>query len=118
MVPSEVPGWKPRRSPIIRITVVVAVLLVGTVVVHDAVCNVTFGSGLLCERPDGSLWRDTSWGCSSGEDRACGDPCVDSTPIAEGPRKSCGWLLLKLDRPATGEPPHYTGPSPGTGGPA
>src|SRR5687767_14821098 len=118
MIPSDVPARKPRRGPATRVAVVVVVLLVGTVVAHDAVCSVTFGSGLLCERPDGSLWRDASYGCSGGEDPACLEPCVDSTPLAEGPRTSCNWLLMRTERPATGDPPHHTGPSPGTGGPA
>lgn len=65
-------------------------------------CDLTFDTGLLCERSDGSRWRDPSFGCSAGEDPRCvdGKGCVDSAKVPEGPRQSCGWLRQR-EWPAT-----------------
>lgn len=95
----------------------VLVLAMTVVVVHDAACTLSFSTGRLCERPDGTLWRDDSWGCFAGEDPACEDGCVDSRMVSEGPRRSCSWVLQRNEWPANGEPPYHVGPSPGSGVP-
>lgn len=76
---------------------------------HDAYCYATFepSHGILCERDDGSRWRDPSDGCSGGEDPRCrtSDPepvCADSVVVPEEAQESCGWFVMKLSSPATG----------------
>jgi len=82
-------------------------VLVGaaTVVGHDTYCYVSYdrGSGILCEREDGTTWRDPSGGCHAGEDPRCvdGAGCADSRAVAEPASASCSWLLLEQSFPAT-----------------
>ena len=82
--------------------------------VHDSYCHyVNFDSSPLCQRSDGSLWRDPSNGCLGHEDPACrDDSCPDSNKVNEGWRHTCSWLFLRSEVGPTGPPPHYEGHSP------
>jgi hypothetical protein len=90
------------------------------VVSHDFVESASFNRwDLLCQRSDGSLWRDPSQGCTGGEDPRCaqGTGCADSAIISEGWRHACTWFLFDQEAAPRGEAPFYEGPSPGGGCP-
>jgi hypothetical protein len=94
--------------------VVVAALAAG-VIVRDFVQGQRFDPGILCQRADGSLWRTAS-GCDAGNDPACTSAeCVSSTFISERPREADTWLLFTYRLPASGDPPFFEGPHPGSG---
>ena len=102
------------------VAVVAALASVSIVVVaHDAVRSASLSIDLLCQRPDGSLWRDPSQGCTGGEDPRCttGTGCTDSTILSEGWRHACTWLLFDEEIAPRGEEPFHVGPSPGGGCP-
>lgn len=98
----------------------IVIMVVGAalsfVVMHDLQAQLSFNRGVLCSRSDGSLWRDASRGCLAVEDPRCQDTaCSDSSIVAEGPRRSCSWLLWRERVPPTGGEPWYAGESPGGG---
>jgi hypothetical protein len=101
----------PMSGPLgLVVSGIIAVVLVGGAVVvgHDAYCYVTYerGHGALCEREDGSTWRDPSGGCHAGNDPRCVDGvgCDDSMLVPEPASSSCGWILMKQEHPATAPP--------------
>jgi len=89
----------------------------GVVGVHDAWCHyVDFDIGTLCERADGSLWRDPSQGCTGGNDPQCRyESCADSEALSEGWRHACSWVFLQNEIGPSGPPPYFEGPAPGQG---
>jgi hypothetical protein len=95
-----------------------ATLVLTSVGVHDAYCYLQFNLSPLCQRADGSLWRDPSNGCYSHEDPFCRyEACPDSTMLREDWRHSCGWVFSRTEVGPTGPPPYFEGPSPGSGNP-
>ena len=72
---------------ILGVAACTALALCAVVVVsHDAYQAASFRAyELLCQRSDGSLWRDPSQGCTGGEDPRCtqGTACADSTMVSE-----------------------------------
>ncbi len=86
---------------------------------HDVYCHyVHYDPSVLCERPDGSLWRDPSDGCTGHEDPDCRTTdCPASKRISEGWRHTCSWLFLRAEIGPSGPAPHNEGPSPGRGDP-
>ena len=109
---------KPRTLLITGLLVAVLGAL-GVVGAHDAYCHyVDLDRGLLCQRPDGSLWRDASSGCTGGEDPQCRyEPCGDSEALSEDWRHACSWVFLEAEVPPSGPPPFHDGPAPGRGVP-
>ena len=95
----------------------VAVSILGVIVTHDFLQVLSLSPSLLCERPDGTLWRDASNGCTGGEDPLCdgGLGCESASPVSEGWRHACTWLFFEEEVPPRGEEPFYSGPSPGRG---
>lgn len=121
-------GWPPpsrrwqrkftMRQRTVGIALGVALALGPAVVVsHDFYQAASFDTSLLCQRSDGSFWRDPSNGCTRGNDRRCADApdCADSTTISEGWRHTCTWLIFDSEFRPSGGPPFYTGPAPGRG---
>lgn len=87
------------------------------VVSHDFLEAASLDVDLLCQRSDGSFWRDPSQGCTGGEDPRCTDDigCADSTMVSEGWRHACTWFFFDREIAPRGEEPFYEGPSPGRG---
>lgn len=109
-----------------RLALVLAGLLIGGLSVvggHDAYCHyIDFDRGTLCQRPDDTLWRDPSAGCTGGEDIECqeyaeAESCPDSVRLSEDWRHACSWVFLKVEYPPSGPPPYDEGPAPGQGVP-
>ena len=71
-----------------------------TVATHDAYCHyVHFDRAPLCQRADGTLWRDPSGGCSGHEDPSCGEAvCADSEMLSEASRHTCSWLISQREQ--------------------
>jgi hypothetical protein len=107
------------RRRILGVAAGAALALCAVVVVsHDAYQAASFNAtDLLCQRSDGSLWRDPSQGCTGGEDLRCteGTGCADSTMVSEGWRHACTWLVFDKEIAPRGEGPFHEGPSPGGG---
>jgi hypothetical protein len=98
----------------VAVLLVVAGLAAG-IVVRDFVEGQRFDAGILCQRADGSHWRTAS-GCDPGNDPACRSAeCSSSTFVAERPREADTWLLFGYQVPASGDPPLFDGPHPGSG---
>ena len=89
------------RRGLMVLAILIGVAVVG-VVPHDVYCNGQVAAGSLCERSDGSHWRDPSNGCSGGEDPRCdeGKGCAASAFAAEPAKTSCAWVMHKDERPA------------------
>ncbi len=87
------------------------------IVSHDFYQAATFDTSLLCQRADGSFWRDPSNGCTGGEDRRCASEtdCAESAIIPEGWRHACTWIVFDSEIRPSGETPFYEGPSRGRG---
>ena len=73
----------------------VVLLALVTVLAHDYACH-SESLHLICERADGSTWKDPSGGCQY-EDPRCGGAvdCERSKMIDEGFRDSCGWVFFR-----------------------
>lgn len=86
---------------------------------HDTYCHyVHFDSAPLCQRADGSLWRDPSNGCFGHEDPACQyEECPDSEMLSEDWRHTCSWVILRREVAPSGPAPYYDGPAPRSGVP-
>jgi hypothetical protein len=95
----------------------VVALIPAVVVTHDFLESASFSEASLCQRPDGSFWRDWYVECDSHNDPRCvTEPgCPDSTPISEGWRHACTWILFDKGVPPSGDEPFYEGPTPGRG---
>jgi len=103
---------------IVRMTALLVALALGLVIVHDSVATHSqFQMGWLCQRADGSLWRDPSFGCASDDPRCWPKQCAPSEHLSEGWRHACTWLLFRSETRPTGPPPYYRGDSPGAGCP-
>jgi hypothetical protein len=91
--------------------------MVAVVVSHDYYQAASLSSDLLCERSDGSFWRDPSHGCYGHEDPRCTyeTDCADPTITSEGWRHACTWILFDREVSPVGQEPFYEGPSPGRG---
>lgn len=92
------------------VVVTLVVAPVGTVVAHDlfrwwAVDALSVG-GYLCERDDGTVWRDPSMGCGYWEDPRCryDQPCASSRIITEAIVETGAWVLW-TERRVTGPDP-------------
>lgn len=107
------PGW---GLTIVAAILSVVVALAG-VVAHDAVAAfVGFDPGLLCQRGDGSLWRDPSFGCTDDDPKCWPNQCAPSQPVAEGWRHACVWWFFAAEARPTGDPaPRVRGEAPGAG---
>lgn len=106
-----------KRTIFLLGLIAIAIAVVG---VHDMYCHyIDLDISQLCERPDGSLWRDPSAGCSAGNDPTCQstDECANSVFVSEDWRHSCTWVFLHTEVAPNGEPPYHQGPSPGGGVP-
>lgn len=104
-----------RSNGMLVVALFVAWVVAG-VVVHDVPCAAQFNPSMLCERVDGTLWRDPSNGCTAGNDHGCPDgECPDSVRVSEPGRRSCSWVIMKKEVPSQSPPPYYTGPFPGRG---
>ncbi|CAN5376522.1 hypothetical protein BH23ACT3_BH23ACT3_04630 [soil metagenome] len=70
----------------VPLVVSVLALVTASIGVRDVYCHyVDFDSSPLCQRSDGSLWRDPSNGYLGHEDPACRDQdCPDSEMLSEG----------------------------------
>jgi hypothetical protein len=102
-----------KRAGWWRSVLVVACVLVAApsvIVVHDLYRSWSVDPhgdfGALCERDDGSVWRDPWMGCGHWEDPRCryDEVCPDSTMITELVVPTGSWVFGK-DRRLTGPEP-------------
>lgn len=100
----------------ILVGLLLVIVVAGSLVLaHDGVARLRFNQGWLCQRSDGTHWRDHSNGCA-GEDPRCAETaCATSALLVEGWRHACVWVFFKADAPPTGPRPYNEAPSPGQG---
>lgn len=107
-----------RHAQVVISGIAIVALVLSGAAVHDAFAGyVQFDKGLLCQRADGSMWRDSSFGCITDDPRCWPNQCIPSKAVAEGWRHACTWLFFEMEMPPTGEPPYFTGDAAGAGCP-
>lgn len=84
----------PRKGLALLVMMGVCLSLLG-ILTHDYLCD-TGSQYAICERPDGTRWRDPSVGCFE-EDPRCrdGSECVASRLVADPGSESCAWIFFK-----------------------